>query len=132
MRRFALKPQVAIACAFSVSLFCATLYGQDMSRFDLSTDEGVNAAREAIAGQPLTENSKRCIRRDFNLPGIIVVGVFAYDYGCRLQGAFIKSQYFAVDDKEFSRRALEAAGWKTVNQQQKENLAKAWVAKKSP
>ena len=115
--------------AFLILVLGAITPAQDLSKFDLSTDAGVTAAREAIAGKPLDERSKNCVRRDASLPGIVVVGGFAFDYGCRLQGAFIKSSYVGVDDKLLSRNALEALGWKTANRQQRETLAQAWVAK---
>lgn len=116
--------------AFSLILVLAAITpAQNLSQFDLSTNDGVNAARESIAGKPLDDRSKRCIRRDPSLPGIVVVGGFAFDYGCRLQGVFINSSYVGVEDKSMSRPALEALGWKTANQQQREGLAKAWVAK---
>lgn len=102
---------------------------QDLAQFDLSTNDGVNAAREAIAGKPLDARSKNCIRRHASLPGIVGVGGFAFDYGCRLQGVFIKSSYVAVDDKLMSLSALEALGWKTANQQHRQVLAQAWVVK---
>ena len=115
--------------ALLILVLAAITPAQDLSKFDLTTDDGVTAAREAIAGKPLDERSKNCVRRDASLPGIVVVGGFAFDYGCRLQGVFIKSSYVGVDDKLLSRNALEALGWKTANRQQREALAQAWVAK---
>src|SRR6185436_20655123 len=111
---------------FSCCVLAATPT-QDLSQFDLSTDEGVNAAREAIAGKKLDDHSKRCIRRDTSIPGIVIVGGFAFDYGCRFQGAFINSRYVGTDDKGMSRSALEALGWKTAKPQQRELFALAWV-----
>ena len=120
----------AIALLFCLgSCFSVTaIHGQDLSKFDLSTNDGVNAAREAIAGKPLDDRSKLCIRRDKTLPGITIVGGFAYDYGCRLQGAFINSQHLTSEDKAFSRTALEALGWK-ADPSQRKKTAQAWVAK---
>ena len=116
--------------AFSLILVLAAISpAQDLSQFDFSTNDGVNATREAIAGKPLDERSKNCIRRHASLPGMVVVGGFAFDYGCRLQGVFIKTSYVAVDDKSMSRSVLEALGWKTANREQREALAQAWVAK---
>lgn len=116
--------------AFSLILvLTAVATAQDASQFDLSTNDGVNAAREAIAGKKVDDRSKNCLRRDRSLPAMIVVGGFAYDYGCRLQGVFIGSSYVGVDDKSMSRSALEALGWKTASQQQREAAARAWVAK---
>jgi hypothetical protein len=53
----------AIALLFCLgSCFSVTaIHGQDLSKFDLSTNDGVNAAREAIAGKPLDDRSKLCI-----------------------------------------------------------------------
>lgn len=120
---------IALSCLFSSLGFAAAVHAQDFSKFDLSTNDGVNAAREAIAGKPIDDRSKGCIRRDNRLPEIVLVGGFAFDYGCRLQGAFVKSQYLAVDDKVFSRTALEALGWKAAGQSQREKIAQAWVEK---
>lgn len=111
-----------------ILVLAATAAAQDNSQFDLSTNDGVNAAREAISGKKLHDRSKRCIRRDPSLPGIVVVGGFAFDRGCRIEGVFVKSTYVAADDKGLSRNALEALGWKAANQQQREALARAWVA----
>lgn len=128
VERIRLNQAVALFCLCASVCFARAVHGQDLSKFDLATNEGVNAAREAIAGKPLDDRSKRCIRRDKSLPGIAVVGGFAFDYGCRLQGAFVNSQYLTTDDKAFSRTALDALGWKT-DQSQREKTAQAWVAK---
>jgi len=127
IERIRLNQAIALFCLYSSLGFAATVHGQDLSKFDLSTNDGVNAAREAIAGKPLDDRSKRCIRRDKSLSGITFVGGFAFDYGCRLQGAFINSQYLTADDKALSRTALDALGWKAV-QSQREKTAQAWVA----
>lgn len=103
--------------------------GQDLSKFDLSTNEGVNAAREAVTGKPVDDRSMRCVRRDGSLNKIVMVGNFAYDYGCRLEGAFIRSRYLTARDKDLSKAALEELGWKAANQKQREALSEAWVAK---
>jgi hypothetical protein len=129
IQRIKLNRAIGLFCLCSCLWFTAAVHGQDLSRFDLSTNHGVNAAREAIAGKPIDDRSKRCIRRDTNLPGIIVVGGFAFDYGCRLQGAFVNLHYLTADDKALSRTALEALGWKTGNQLQRERVVQTWVAK---
>jgi hypothetical protein len=129
IQRIKLNRAIALFCLCICLWFTAAVHGQDLSRFDLSTNDGVNAAREAIAGKPIDDRSKRCIRRDTNLLGIIVVGGFAFDYGCRLQGAFVNSRYLTAEDKAFSRAALKALGWKAGNQSQRERLAQTWVAK---
>lgn len=127
-QRTILNQANALLCLCSLLCLAAVIHAQDFSKFDLSTNDGVNAAREAIAGKPLDDRSKRCIHRDPGLPGITVVGGFAFDYGCRLQGAFVNSQYLTVDDKSFSRTALNALGWK-ADQSRREETAQAWVTK---
>ena len=130
LRSATLKFLISTLCGVLAALLCAPLAaGQDVSKFDLSTNDGVNAAREAISGRPLEEHSKGCIRRDASLPRIVVVGGFAFDYGCRLQGAFVKTSYLAADKEAFSRTALEALGWKTGKRAEREKLAMAWVSK---
>ena len=101
--------------------------GQDLSRYDLSTNEGVNAAREAISGKKLDEYSKNCVRRNSDLPQIVAVGGFAFDLGCYFQGVFVGSHYFEKDDVALSKKALDALGWKTANREQREKLARLWV-----
>lgn len=122
-----LVPVISLCLSCTSLCFAATSRGQDLSKFDLSTNDGVNAARETIAGKPLDDHSKACIHRNASLPGMVVVGGFAFDYGCRLQGVFMNSRYLNADDKELSRRALEALGWKAGNQSQREKMAQAWV-----
>lgn len=129
IQRIKLNLAIALLGLCSSLCFAAAVHGQDLSKFDLSTNDGVNAAREAIAGKQLDDRSKRCIHRVNSLPGIVVVGGFAFDYGCRLQGAFVNSQYLTVDHKGLSRAVLDSVGWKTVDQPQRENFANAWVAK---
>lgn len=129
VRRVPFRALLASWCWLGVSVFGApVVHGQDLSKFDLSTNDGVNAAREAIAGKPLDDHSKRCIQRDPDLPKIVIVGGFAFDYGCRLQGAFVGSRYLTADDEGFSRTALEASGWTASDRSQREKLAQAWVA----
>lgn len=124
-----MKPATILLCLCGSLILAAAVHGQDPPKFDLSTDEGVNAAREAVTGKRVDPRSTRCIRRHADLPGIVMVGGFASDYGCRLQGAFVGSRYLATDDKALSRSALEALGWQTANPQQREKLAQAWVAR---
>jgi hypothetical protein len=125
-----MKHALAILCLVSCGLTIGTAaHSQDISSHDLSTDEGVNAAREAITGKKVDERSKRCISRDKGLPGMVVVGGFAYDYGCRFQGVFIGSRYVATEDKALSKNALEALGWKAANRELREKLALAWLEK---
>jgi hypothetical protein len=103
--------------------------GQDLSQYDLSTDEGVAAAREAIRGEKLDEYSKGCVSRSPDLPKIVIVGTFAHDYGCSFQGVFLGSSYLEEDGAALSKSALNFLGWQTAKQEQREKLARLWVEK---
>jgi len=100
--------------------------GQDASQFDLSTNEGVNAAREALAGRKLESHSLNCLRRGKTLP-VIAVGSFAFDWGCRFEGVFAKSRYFKPGQEQTWNEALDLLGWQTANPVERERLALAWV-----
>ncbi len=100
--------------------------GQDASQFDLSTDDGVNAAREALLGRKLNQRSARCILRGKTLP-LIAVGAFAFDWGCRFEGVFVKSKYFKPGQAETWKEALDLLGWQTAARANRERLAAAWV-----
>lgn len=121
--------QIAITICLLSSFGAIAAQTPDLSQFDLSTKEGVNAARDAIAGTKIDDRSRNCVRLDKDLMGIAVVGSFAYDRGCRFSGIFVKTQYLGNDDSGLSQAALAALGWKTANQKQREQLAQVWVQK---
>jgi len=100
--------------------------GQDASQFDLSTNEGVNAAREALAGRKLDSHSLNCLRRGKTLP-VIAVGSFAFDWGCRFEGVFVKSHLFKPGEEQTWKEALDLLGWQTANKAERERLALAWI-----
>jgi hypothetical protein len=115
-----------MSCFFMCSA-CAR--GQDVSRYDLSTDEGVTAAREAVSGKKLDQYSKGCVRRSTDLPKVVVVGSFAHDLGCEFQGVFLGSRYFEGGDAALSKSALNFMGWQAAKREQREKLARLWVEK---
>ena len=82
LQKTSVKQAFILICLLSLLTSAHPVQGQDLSRFDLSTNEGVNAAREAVNGKAVDDRSKRCVRRDASLPGIVLVGDFRYDYGC--------------------------------------------------
>ena len=94
----------------------------DASKYDLSTEQGVNAARESLTGKKLTPGAQGCIKRSGKLP-IIVVGTRTIHRRCVLDGVFVKSHYLG-EDAALSKTALELLGWKSGNHKQ---LALAWV-----
>ena len=60
---------------------------------------------------------------------MIVIGFFAYDRGCRLDGAFVGSRYYEDKDAALSKNALTALGWAKAPQREREMLASYWVQK---
>lgn len=123
MLRKSLGLSVIILLTVSFSS-CAS--AQDYSAYDLSTVEGVNAAREAKLGRPLDSHSKNCVSLPERLPGIILLGGFAHDRGCRLQEAIINKQGVSMG-REFSTTALESLGWKGAGEEKRKELALNWV-----
>jgi hypothetical protein len=111
---------------FTIMSFSACASGQDYSGYDLSTVEGVNVAREAKLGKTLDSQSKGCVRIPEELPGIILLGSFAYDRGCALNGAIINKRGFSTD-KDVSKLALESLGWGKAGAEKRKELALKWV-----
>ena len=102
--------------------------GREAVQYDLSTDEGVAAALETLTGKKIDRRSLTCIRRDRELP-LVVVGSFAVDRGCVFDGVFVNARYFAKNDAALSESVLDILGWKAANQEQREKLVQAWVVK---
>ena len=124
----ALLPAAIVICfVFGPGSGKSTAQTPDLSQFNLTTKEGVNAAREAIAGRKLDNRSGNCVRFDKALTAVAVVGDFAYDWGCRFAGVFIQKQYFGKESPGMSQAALNSLGWKTAGQKQREQLAESWV-----
>jgi len=117
----------AIAICFLLSLAqwdSVVAQARDASNYDLSTEQGVTAARESLTGKKLTPGDQDCIVRSGKLP-IIAVGTWSL--GCVLDGVFVKSHYVASQDAAFSKTALGLLGWKSANRKRREQLARAWV-----
>jgi hypothetical protein len=137
------KNYLWLACAHFLlsSLLAGCASAQTVSTQDLSKDEAVLAemqkrvdARRAKLGLANKGTSKLqahdvCIKRLEESPKIIVVGFFAYDRGCGLDGAFVDSRYFEKMDAALSKNALDALGWESANQSRREQLAKLWIEK---
>jgi hypothetical protein len=107
--------------------FSSCAEGQDFSGYDLSTDEGVNAAREAMLGKKLSGYGKACIKRPEELPEIIMVGSFAHDRGCMLEGAFVKKYFLSSREENLSRAALKSLGWQKAGSEKRDELALKWT-----
>lgn len=122
-------------------LFIACVSAQTIDPANLATVEGVLAelqklADARLAGKGLVGKKPRplegrnvCIERLDKTADIIIIGFFAYDRGCRLDGAFIGSRYVAESDESFSRSALATLGWEKAPKAEREMLASYWVQK---
>ena len=114
---------------------------QTVPAIDLSTDQAViaemqkivDAEREklGLVGKGGSKLGPRdvCIKRLKESGKIIVIGFFAYDRGCRLDGAFIGSRYLKKGDPNFSREALAELGWEKAASKIREQLALNWTEK---
>lgn len=123
LRRRCLR--LLFVCCTLIS-FGACANAQDYSGYDLSTIERVNAAREAKLGKRLDEESKGCVVIPKELPNIILLGSFAYDRGCELEGAIINKRG-VLPGKDLSRVALESLGWKSADAEKRKEIALRWV-----
>ncbi len=83
---------------------------------------------ETVTGKKVDRRSRTCIRRDRELP-LVVVGTFAFDRGCMFDGVFVNARYFGKSDAALSEGVLDTLGWKAANQEQREKLVQAWVVK---
>ena len=132
------KNLVKISLAFAV-LPCILAGHVIAQNIDLSTKEGViaelqkraDAKQDALgtkAGRKL-EARFVCIERLKESVSLIIIGFFAYDRGCRLDGAFVDSRYFEETDTALSKNALAAFGWQKAPKREREMLASYWVQK---
>lgn len=130
MQFYSLKKNFGIYLSLIFMLIfssCAAADGQDFSRYDLSTDAGVNEARQAMRGKNPSNYGKGCIKRPAALPEIILVGSFAHDRGCMLEGAFVKKYFLAAREESFSRAALKSLGWQKADAEAREKMALKWT-----
>jgi hypothetical protein len=99
----------------------------DASNHNLSTEQGITAARESLTGKKLDPADQRCLKRGRQLP-IIAVGTRSLRFGCVLDGVFVRSHYVASQDAALSKEALELLGWRSRSRRlSREKLASAWV-----
>ena len=129
---------IKISLAF-VFLPCILAGCANAQTIDLSTDEAVLAELQKRAdakrvdpgpkGGRKLEAKSVCIERLKESEKVIVIGFFAYDRGCRLDGAFVDSRYFESTDAALSKSALAAFGWEKAPKREREMLALYWVEK---
>lgn len=92
---------------------------------DISHDEGVAQAVSAVTDHPF-DLEALCISRPESLPGVIAIGGFSPDLGCRALG-FLWGRHYYSNVGEHSEAALTGLGWKDTNDEGRMQLAFSWV-----
>jgi len=133
--------KISLTFVFLSGILAGCTNAQSISNTNLSTDEAVlaelqkraDANREKLGlvnkGKSKLEAKNVCIERLKESPKVIVIGFFAYDIGCRFDGAFVNSRYFEKTDVALSKAALDALDWEKANQPEREKLSLLWVEK---
>ena len=67
-----------------------------------------------------------CIERSDAFQGIVIVGGFAYDRGCELEGIFV-GKTFEKDVAKAIPSAFARAGWAKADDERRKKLALAWL-----
>lgn len=121
-----MKNAVKVSLAF-LFLQCLLTGCANAQTPDLSTDKAVREVLAKTGGFKSMDNL--CIERMKESAKIIIIGNYANDRDCRIDGAFIDSRYLAETDADFSKSSLAALGWKAANRKRREQLAKLWIEK---
>ena len=111
-----------------VFLPCILVGCANAQKGNLSTDQAVIEQLGKLKNKEFSRD-KVCIERLKESANVIVIGFFAFDRGCRLDGAFVNSVYFEEEGTNLSKNALNALGWKKANQKEREKLTMIWVEK---
>lgn len=111
--------------------------GATAQKIDLSTDEAVLAELQKRADAKGVDPGQKggrklearfvCIERLKESADVIVIGFFAYDRGCRLDGAFVRLRYYEEKHPALSKNALVALGWEKAPHREREMLANYWA-----
>lgn len=90
---------------------------------DVSTNDGVRALYTKLTGDTL-DTKHECIERSTTFPGLIRVGVFYHDRGCRFKHVIVACQ---LDPENVGAQALALAGWGKADVATRERLALSWL-----
>lgn len=92
----------------------------------LATNEAVRKAYADATGHKLDKND--CIERPSDFPGVVLVGGFANDRGCSMQGLFIDGK---LQDRtsagSWSLRVLETVDFANADRPRQEEIARMYV-----
>jgi hypothetical protein len=88
---------------------------------DVSTDAGLAAAYKAATGRDLPQ-AHPCARVSSTFAGLVAIGSFAYDRGCRYTDVIASCK---LNPKGYAAAAMAKAGW--AKAAMKTQLALAWL-----
>ena len=90
---------------------------------DLGTDEAVRSEYKKATGKQLGEDHG-CIGRT-DVKGVIVLGDFAHDMGCRPHSAFVAGRFMTWDT--LFKEGLGHVGWASTSADERLTLARSWM-----
>src|SRR4051812_30208596 len=91
---------------------------------DVSTKDGVRALYKRLANEDL-ETDHDCIRISGKFVGLVRVGAFYHNDGCRWKQTIYGCQ---LDPPDAARRVMAAAGWAKGDAKLRDELALSWLA----
>lgn len=90
---------------------------------EVGTNDQVRALVHKLSGEEL-DTRHECIERSATFPGVIRIGTFYYDHGCRWRQVLVGCQ---LDPPDAAAKALGAAGWRKADAGERRRLAVAWL-----
>lgn len=94
---------------------------------DTSSDEIARQNYERVTGNKVTYHVD-CVERAESFPGIVSVGKFAFDAGCRWSAILDLCAPDPISrEKNVAARAMAAAGWGAAKDPRRGELALAWL-----
>lgn len=91
---------------------------------DVSSNDAVRALYRKLSSEEL-DAKHECIERSAVFPGLVRVGHFAHDRGCRYRQVIVNCQ---LDPPDVGRQVLASAGWAKADLAKRQQLALAWLA----
>ena len=90
--------------------------------FAKDDERAVRAALAEATGHPVAEDT--CFAWPASFPRVVLVGGFAHDRGCELEGMFVDRTYYAEGGRV---EAIATRGFSAAKLEDKESIARAWV-----
>ena len=106
----------------TIAILCSALCAAACLRPDMTTDDGVRRAYEAVTGNDINKDMF-CVHRPKGLEQVVVVGELVMDYGCKMTGVFVGRAMGEL--KPMTPKGLELNGWADHGKRKK--LALSWV-----